>query len=86
MFYTDVRFVNTMLTKAQCNSSRWATLTISGFLEAEKGRELFNRYEFAAASETFAQLRPTLSASADLYGGMERSGAYAPSVGIVRAL
>ena len=50
--------------------------TQTGFLEAEKGRELFNRCDFAAAAETFGNLAPLLSAQADLYLGLAKlSGA-----------
>lgn len=42
----------------------------TGFLEAEKGRELFNRCDFAAAAETFGKLTPLLSGQADLFAGL----------------
>jgi CRISPR-associated protein (TIGR02710 family) len=44
----------------------------TGFLEAEKGRELFNRCDFAAAADTFGKLTPLLSGQADLFAGLAK--------------
>ncbi|MGI8782103.1 MAG: TIGR02710 family CRISPR-associated CARF protein [Acidobacteriota bacterium] len=71
MMYTDVKFVNG---KPDPGTMRFVPLgnayDQTGFLEAEKGRDLFNRSEFSAASEVFRRLHPSLSASADLYRGL----------------
>jgi CRISPR-associated protein (TIGR02710 family) len=71
MSYTDVRFKDN---KPDPTTMRFIPLgnayDQTGFLEAEKARELFNQFEFSAASEVFERLRPTLSASADLYAGL----------------
>ncbi len=42
----------------------------TGFVEAEKGRVLFNEYEFATAAEVFERIRPSISERADLYQGL----------------
>jgi CRISPR-associated protein (TIGR02710 family) len=42
----------------------------TGFLEAEKGRDLFNRYEFSSAAQIFDRLHPRVSAQADLFAGL----------------
>jgi CRISPR-associated protein (TIGR02710 family) len=42
----------------------------TGFVEAEKGRVLFNQFEFAIAAEIFERIKPSVSAQADLYSGL----------------
>ena len=44
----------------------------TGFLEAGKGRELFNRCDFVAAAETFGKLTPLLSGQPDLLTGLAK--------------
>lgn len=71
MHYVDVRFVGG---KPDPSSMRLVELgnayDQTGFVEAEKGRTLFNGFEFATAAEVFAGIRPSLSAQADLYAGL----------------
>jgi len=73
MFYTEVKFVNG---KPDQDTMRFIRLgnayEQTGFIEAEKGRDLFNVYNFAAAADVFGRLRPMVSARADLYSGLER--------------
>lgn len=71
MYYTDVRFVDQ---KPDPSTMKFVPLgnayEQTGFLEAEKGRDLFNRYEFSSAAQIFDRLHPRVSAQADLFAGL----------------
>lgn len=71
LFYTDAKFKDGKPDKA---SMQFVTLgnafDQTGFLEAEKGREAFNRGQFQLAQRIFDSLRPTLSGLSDLYAGL----------------
>lgn len=73
MSYTDVRFVNGKPDPStMCFVRLGNAYEQTGFIEAEKGIDLFNAYDFAAAADVFGRLRPMVSARADLYNGLER--------------
>lgn len=71
MFYVDVRFVDG---KPDPDSMRLVRLgnayDQTGFLLADRGRELFNRTHFAAATEAYRQIRPSRAQEADFFEGM----------------
>ncbi len=71
MFYVDVRFVNG---KPDPDSMRMVRLgnayDQTGFLLADRGRELFNRTHFAGATEAYERIRPSRAQEADFFAGM----------------
>jgi len=71
MFYVDVKFQDR---QPQPGTEQLVQLgnaySQTGFLEAEKARELFNGFNFAASGEIFRKLAPLLSAEHDLYDGL----------------
>ncbi len=71
MFYTDVQFSQgapqpETMHLVQLGNAYAQT----GFLEAEKGRELFNRCDYASAAAVYCRLAPALSDTNDLYRGL----------------
>jgi len=71
MHYVDARFVGGKPDPATMKLVELGNAyDQTGFVEAEKGRILFNQYEFASAAEIFHRIKPSVSAQADLYAGL----------------
>lgn len=71
MFYTDAKYIKGVPDSA---TMRFVPLgnayDQTGFLQAEGARDLFNRFEFAAAAKLFSELKPTISRLSDLFTGL----------------
>jgi CRISPR-associated protein (TIGR02710 family) len=71
MHYVDARFVGGKPDPATMKLVELGNAyDQTGFVEAEKGRVLFNSFEFTTSAQVFAGIRPSLSTQADLYAGL----------------